>query len=123
MNKLFVSKEIAIKLKELGFNEDTLAFYNKDTDKLISIAHLVNLHDIEFLLNTNIAAPLYQQAWEFLLRYADKNRITTDSHYNLTLYGDTSGKVLETIGEFTIDICEFDNHIEGILKFIDYLNK
>jgi len=62
MNKEFISYEQALELKELGFDEECLAFYNgkflESTDYDFDNG---TLKDIGFC----IVAPLYQQAFRF----------------------------------------------------------
>lgn len=59
MKEQFVTYEIALKLKELGFDEECLGIY---LNKEFRIAHFK--HQIE--ANIGVSAPLWQQAQDFL---------------------------------------------------------
>ena len=72
LKDLFVSYEIALQLKESGFNEDSLGFYN--TDKHFFFAHKGNcLGADEYSKNNEIpkdygifTAPMYAQVIDWL---------------------------------------------------------
>jgi hypothetical protein len=68
MKKLFVSYEIALKLKEKGFNEPCIATYTQETigkgDRLQFFVQPINAND-DF---TFVSAPLYQQVEEWLFK-------------------------------------------------------
>lgn len=75
MEKQFVTYEIASQLKQLGFNEPCFGFYNKakefhyaqatSPDSRI-IVHWCKSDQFQFAENGCIAAPLWQQAIEWL---------------------------------------------------------
>lgn len=70
MEKQFVTYDIAFKLKELGFNEPCLAYYNLHKNDStygfnISIVKNFNEEDPEDLLICS--APLWQQVIDFIL--------------------------------------------------------
>lgn len=60
INNQFIPYKLALKLKELGFNEECLAWY-------ISEVHGVEigLVKLSHLIKKAIVAPLYQQAFDF----------------------------------------------------------
>jgi hypothetical protein len=62
MKKEFVPRKQAIALEELGFNEECLAGYNKETNELY-----ISYEDGEPTFNQEyyVLAPLYQQAFRF----------------------------------------------------------
>lgn len=68
MKKLFVSYEIALNLKEKGFNEPCIATYKQETigkgDRLQFFVQPINAND-DF---TFVSAPLYQQVEEWLFK-------------------------------------------------------
>jgi len=59
MKHLFVSYEIALQLKEKGFDEDCFGFYN-NADGNVWIKHEIP-NDIKEIYTGDIAAPLFQQ--------------------------------------------------------------
>lgn len=70
MKDLFVPYEIALKLKELGFNEPCLASYiNRDLSFVrelfgdVGLASFSTNHNPDY--STEITAPLFQQAFEW----------------------------------------------------------
>ena len=68
MNKQFVTYEIALKLKELGFDEDCLGWYFGKDHKLI-------IGDVKSsqLIGDAIIAPLCQQVIDFLREHYKYN--------------------------------------------------
>lgn len=67
---LFVSYEIARKLKEKGFNDGCLACYNKDEEVFMSNLGVgcttVSNLALGNIQSPHLAAPLYQQVIDFL---------------------------------------------------------
>ena len=61
MEKEFVPYELALKLKELGFNEYCLAFYWTDTTQLVCDNDFTGKHS-----GVHLQAPLWQQAFDWL---------------------------------------------------------
>jgi hypothetical protein len=73
MEKEFVTYEQALALKELGFDEPCIAFYDKlkfsNNIRLCFLSQRVNNSILNTIKNTNgtlISAPLYQQAFRWL---------------------------------------------------------
>ena len=63
MNKEFIPYDIALKIKELGFNEESLAVWDNQTKELfINDTRELNINEIPIIFTL---APLWQQAWEF----------------------------------------------------------
>ena len=69
MKKQFATYEIALMLKELGFNEPCFGYYRDDDKDTLSIQEVTN-YDIEFSCYPHIdcLAPLWQQAVEWLFQ-------------------------------------------------------
>lgn len=72
MNKEFITYEQALALKELGFDEPCIAFYDKlkfsNNISLRFVSQRVNNNILNNIKNTNgtlISAPLYQQAFRW----------------------------------------------------------
>lgn len=102
MTKLFVSYDIALKLKEKGFNEKCITYYTADSNKLTLVQGYNNLMfaDYVHLSNTikSIPCPLYQQVIDW---FDDIHKIRID----LT-HSDSTGKYNYTIWKWN-----FDNNI------------
>ena len=67
----FVTYEIALKLKELGFNEECLAYYHDKSEPYLcryldSNNGAFNINCRHVLFDTDCTAPLWQQAQSFL---------------------------------------------------------
>jgi len=63
MKEQFVPYDIALKLKELGFNQDCLAIWdNQSKEIFINDTTEIPIEDLPFVFTL---APLYQQAFEF----------------------------------------------------------
>ena len=86
MEKEFVTYEQSLALKELGFDEPCIMYYNTDKDNNYSIND-----------ECNISAPLYQQAFRW---FREKYKIISviDFYNNGEEWEDTEYKV--TISEF-----------------------
>lgn len=63
MQKEFVPYELAVKLKELGFDEECLMYYEEDSKRLV---HVVKGFHYDLL------APLWQQAFDWLWNKTNK---------------------------------------------------
>lgn len=73
MKHLFVTHEIAVKLKELGFNEPCIAFFLENKE-IYSLSNPTS--DFSTVTNENkrhnISAPLWQQAIDWLRTHETK---------------------------------------------------
>ncbi len=84
MNKEFVPYELAVKLKELGFDEYCFAVYFNTTQQLY-FSKYIN----EFTIDIRTLAPLYQQAFRwFREKYGYLSYIDMDNYsfYRYTIY-------------------------------------
>jgi hypothetical protein len=63
MEKEFISYEQALALKELGFDEICLAYYDENKEHYYFISPYLNINDDN--VNTIVLAPLYQQAFRW----------------------------------------------------------
>ena len=77
MNKLFVSYEIALKLKEKGFNEGCFGFYGDDGKLYFDGFIEDGLNPVYSL------APLYQQVIDWL---RDEKYINIETQYDFIAY-------------------------------------
>lgn len=87
MNKEFIPHEQALSLKELGFNERCLGFYNEDT-----ITYTLNLRNSAE--RPHVTAVLFQQAFRWFREkgYYYQIEICQEKHplkskYSFSLYG------------------------------------
>jgi hypothetical protein len=92
MNKEFIPHEQALELKELGFKEECSAHYLDDDDLELKWKIYRNL---SFNTNNCLQAPLYQQAFRWLLVLVNKDKHFTnkwtisynEDYYSLFLGG------------------------------------
>jgi hypothetical protein len=98
MNKEFIPYEQALALKELGFEEPCIALY------FINKEEIIYSEEGGFWYNSNseedrISAPLYQQAFRWLLALANKDKLFSnkwtisynEDYYSLFLGGCNMG--------------------------------
>jgi hypothetical protein len=76
MNKEFIPYEQALELKELGFNEECYAKYNRKEFQHNSLGGGINYNDNSYG-NNLISAPLYQQAFRW---FREKHKFFTSIH-------------------------------------------
>jgi hypothetical protein len=126
MNNEFVSYEIALKLKELGFDEPCFTYYYEINSNLRT--HLVV--DINnawtYSGNTNFGftlAPLYQQVFKWLRnKYGiDFSVLTTYSRYNENTIKQYSG-VIDNKTMYT-NVGFYDNYEEAELAGLQKMIK
>jgi hypothetical protein len=65
MKKEFVSYEIALALKELGFDEPCLMFYRGNDKELVYAEYYGRFKNSSYVDKTTVSAPLYQQAFRW----------------------------------------------------------
>jgi|SRR5690554_715463 len=100
MKKLFTTYPIASKLKELGFDEPCLMYYNiSNENKLHSNVATSTLYgavisEEEYIMERQIKAPLWQQAIHWLLNYIQNNK---NLYIKVTIYADNS-YIVESFG-------------------------
>lgn len=131
ITKEFVTPEIALKLKELGFNEPCLGIYDTDfklyTDS--KSEHFESQEKVQYIFGNIkykiILAPLWQQVFDW---FFDKHGIIISFQYNIT-YDNTIIKInnIKTMEIYSIsemydgyDFPKLRNI--GIFKAIDILN-
>jgi len=130
MNKQFVTYEIALKLKELGFNEKCLGYFNRKGELICGI----NVSDEAFLF-TNIGkapncclAPLWQQVIDW---FREKYNIHIWIYYDM-VFENSYYQIRHEINKSEynhycndhIDKTNFNKSREqSILKAIELINK
>jgi hypothetical protein len=91
MNNEFVSYEIALKLKELGFKEQCFSFYDIEKKLYASEGYYKIGYNV---LNEEVIAPLYQQVfrwfrekhnWQFIIQ-ATKDKHSHELGYNYWIW-------------------------------------
>jgi len=92
MKNQFVTYEIALALKELGFNEACLGAYYPEPDSELIPCKWYNNNNHR--LNPKIAAPLWQQAIDYL---REKHNLHVEIRYldSVAKYGYILTKILE----------------------------
>jgi hypothetical protein len=82
MNKEFVPYELALKLKQLGFDEPCLGFYERNQELIIQECLITDFHGDSL----QCVAPLFQQAFRwFREKYGLESHIKKDWQYGICL--------------------------------------
>ena len=87
MNTLFVPYELAVKLKEKGFDEQCLMVYESKDSMIPESEAGIN--------KTNVDAPLYQQVLDWLLKKL--NDCPPPFMFSLQIFSDHSGRWIHHI--------------------------
>lgn len=89
MKNQFTPLELALRLKDLGFNETCIAFYDNEDLMIIHLLamDLNNAHFDKYEGGSKVTAPLWQQAFDWLLEKNDYQTIpvirkTLDGKYH-----------------------------------------
>ena len=106
MEKEFVPYELALRMKQLGFDEPCLGFYNKEDRP--NLGYCTNSFQDDTTLEIKCTAPLYQQAFRwFREKYNMRGWIEWGSEYLcLAMIQDDSGM------KKCIDYCSTDEEAE-----------
>jgi hypothetical protein len=129
MTREFVNYEQALALKELGFDEPCLGYFeNQDMNLVINFNNLPLNEEqskrpkLYIIDNRNsvlpqwaTTAPLYQQAFKWLL---DKNK-----GLNITFYFDGSGVIDDPTPDNTNIMFRFNTLNECLIKLIEIVKK
>ena len=121
MKKQFVTYEIALTLKELGFNEECLGFYkislgNNIPELIITKCNYNSGKYITIPEDFHIDAPLWQQAINWLFKKLDFYY----PYLRIEIFSDESGIWYRENNRVEI---YFDNLEQAILKAIDIIKK
>ncbi len=118
MKYQFVSYELALKLKELGFDQECIAGYYSGGE-LIFINNIDNkLKEWVGMFLLDFPAPLWQQAFDWLLI---KYREIYNVDISLTFWFDGSGHCKEMSEDD--NLFDFDTKIECLDKLINIVTK
>ena len=116
MKKLFTTYPIASKLKELGFDEPCLMYYNiSNENKLHSNVSTSTLYgamisEEEYIMERQIKAPLWQQAIEWLLKYH------SDQYYYLEISQYIDNSYMLTFDAKNPNECLSFNNVEALVN-------
>lgn len=117
MEKEFITYELALELKELGFNEPCLANYVSGLngfEKLENKLEIWNDDDVD-VLSSSIKAPLFQQSFEWFREKGYYNYIT--SHLEPWGYDE---ELVESYGyRIFYKKCDYRCEVEEVLKRFD----
>ena len=93
MNDQFVSYELALQLKELGYNEISLFCYDtvNEGNPLSHCPHLLLNNQLEGFENEPISAPLWQQAFDWCLNILKQSHALHACFYD----GDNDCMIME----------------------------
>lgn len=112
MEKEFVPYEQAIKLKELGFDEKCIAYFFRDGE----LNNYFNKHYINSGLSQtkpfsfSCTAPLYQQAFDFLLLKLDR--------VSITYHSDQSGSLNHGVIGFVISFYSKEECLKRLIELV-----
>lgn len=112
MQEQCVTFKIALLLRELGFDEECWASY----DINYPFEKELFQFPVRRFTNNHVKAPLWQQAWKFLLNKL-KNKYQFISY---EIFSDDSGTVRYIDND---DLIDFKNQEDGILKLIELAKK
>lgn len=109
MKEQFVSFEIALRLKEFGFDEECLMWYSKDGVQLINTP---NNNTVKWLKSNELntcSAPLYQQVFDWL-------RKEYNLHCEISLSGDEDNRYTYRVYQTTYPHITYLRGEEGTYK-------
>ena len=66
MESLFCPYDLALELKELGFNEECIMFYRGIENELVYSFEYKRFKNSQYVDKTSVSAPLWQQAFKWL---------------------------------------------------------
>ncbi len=103
MEKQFVPYELAVKLKELGFDEECISFYNQsgslNLSRIDSFNWVIRNSNSQVVKLKCVSAPLWQQAFDWFREkhgwdYLIQHRGLISREYNLMQAGDYSKTIV-----------------------------
>ena len=80
MEKEFIPYELALELKELGFDEPCMAFYEPNNKEVMVVGEPQRYNDPSLLRLKDFCAPLYQQAFRW---FREKQFIMSYIYYDV----------------------------------------
>ncbi len=83
MEKEFIPYELALRMKQLGFDEPCIAFYEPNNKEVMVVGVPQRYNDPSLLRLKDFCAPLYQQAFRWFRENGFICHITNDLSNNL----------------------------------------
>lgn len=130
MNLLFVPYEIALKLKELGFDEECYGVFVQDKGNIL--VPISNIYYTGCALLKHIKAPLWQQVFDYLrkngiyveIRFADK-ALTQYEFFVFKTYEEQVNQIIRNIklGDSRLTYKSYEEAREqAVLKALELLS-
>ena len=130
ISKNFIPYDLALELKELGFDEPCFAFYglSRDDYKTIRLSIFQNLKtdylpDVHHL-DVTCDAPLYQQAFRF---FREKYMLSGEIYIFKNIWNFDIEDINNSIQLYTSDITSYSTYeeaeLECLVKLIDIVKK
>lgn len=124
MKEQFCGYKISLKLKQLGFDDECLAWYKND----LTLQHQFDFEDSIFTIQNSkstikakCTAPLWQQAISYCLkRLESTNPEPYNRKWSIGYYADGSGAIDFGDGDYYF---EFKTLEEAVLKLIELCQK
>lgn len=117
MEKQFCSYEVALKLKELGFDKSCFGYYTK-IKNISYLAMVINV-DKSCLIDVDVLAPLWQQAIAFLLKELEG----IDFLASVRVFSDQSGDIVLDKGKNEISFDTLEECVNSIIEILTEQNK
>jgi hypothetical protein len=105
MNKEFIPYEQALELKELGFDENCIAFYEPDNKQVQVVGVEQRYNNPELLRMKDFCAPLYQQAFRW---FREKHNLKGGILYIGGLKPETTWWDIYVVGHYNIEYNEME---------------
>jgi hypothetical protein len=103
MNKEFIPYELALELKQLGFNEPCFAWYDSARQDILNYYHVNNSDG--WLSGNNCSAPTYSQAFRW---FREKHNLRCQINYIGGLINKTTWWDISVIGHYNTDPKEWE---------------
>ena len=121
MNKEFIPYELALALKELGFDEPCFGYY-KPNGELDYIENHI-LKDFPYLAKNSewqdlVAAPLYQQAFKWIMQFPPLNKWAC----NIAVYSDGTYSIKD--GKYAVhEYLSSEECLEKLIEIVEQKEK
>ena len=116
LENFIVTKEVAIKLKEIGFNYETLYYYNLNNNTL-ELNPIKNHNECEI----KVSAPFYSQVFDFLSELGIEIEIGIDishgRHYYYNVYALLNKKYLHIFKKFG-NIAYYQDCVNSVFNLV-----
>ena len=128
MKEQFVTYKIALKLKELGFNEECLAYYHDKTEPYLcryldSNNGAFNINCRHVLFDTDCTAPLWQQAIDWFREKHNLYIWIQPINSFVEDKEDLNSLIFLYCKDISSDLEDFENYEQAILRAIELCKK